>query len=65
MKYSLVPAWRAEKDSGASAASGTNQGNGEDPPEVLSGRATHEVSSWGRLAPTVMSHFPGSERLQD
>ena len=36
---SSVPAGRAESDSGASAASGTDQGNGEDPPAVLSGRA--------------------------
>ena len=44
---------RAESDSGASAASGTDQGNGDDPPAVLSGRAAHELSSWGRLFPAV------------
>ena len=49
---SSVPAGRAESDSGASAASGTDQGNGEDPPAVLSGRAAHELSSWGRLPET-------------
>ena len=40
---SSVPTGRAESDSGASAASGTDQGNGEDPPAVLSGRAAHEL----------------------
>ena len=49
----LVSRGRAESDSGASAASGTDQGNGDDPPAVLSGRATHELSSWGRLPQTV------------
>ena len=42
---SSVPTGRAETDSGASAASSTDQGNGEDPPAVLSGRAAHELSS--------------------
>ena len=44
---SSVPAGRAESDSDASAASGTDQENGENPPAVLSGRGTHELSSWG------------------
>ena len=35
---SSVPARRAESDSGASAASGTDQGNGDDPLAILSGR---------------------------
>eukprot|EP00904_Undaria_pinnatifida_P004473 jgi/Undpi1/14026/HiC_scaffold_9.g03677.m1 len=39
----------AESSSDASAASGTDQGNGEDSPAALSGRAAHELSSWGRL----------------
>ena len=49
---SSVPVEMVESDSGASAASGTDQGNGEDPPAVLSGRAAHELSSWGRLPET-------------
>ena len=40
---SSVPEGRAESDPGTSAASGIDQGNGEDPPAVLSGRATHEL----------------------
>ena len=66
MDASSVPAGRAESGSGASAASGTDQGNGEDPPAVLSGREAHELSSWGRLPPTVMGRTRGqSQRLQD
>ena len=53
---SSVPARRAESGSDASTASGTDQGNGEDPPAVRSGRA----------APTVMGRTRGqSQRLQD
>ena len=52
MDASLVPAGRVESDLGASAASGTDQGNGGDPPAVLSGRAAHDLSSWRRLPPT-------------
>ena len=63
---SLVPAATAESDSGVSTASGTDQGNGHDPPAVLSGRAAHELSCWGRLLPTVRSRTRGqSQRLQD
>ena len=63
---SPVPAGRAESDSSASAASGTDQGNNDDSPAVLSGRAAHELSSWGRLPPTVISQARGqSQRLQD
>ena len=63
---SSVPTGRAESGSEASAASGTDQGNGEDPPAVLSGRAAHELSSWGRLSPTVMGRTRGQcQRLQD
>ena len=59
---SSVPAGKAESGSGASAASGTDQGNST----VLSGRAAHELSSWGRLPPTVMGRTRGeSQRLQD
>ena len=61
-----VPAGRAESGSDASAASITDQGNGKGPPTVLSGRAAHELSSWGRLPPTVMGRTRGqSQRLQD
>ena len=63
---SSVPAGRAESGSDASAASGTDQGNGEGLPAVLSGRAAHELSSWGRLPPTVMGRTRGqNQRLQD
>ena len=62
---SSVPVGSAESDSGASAASGTDQGNGEDPPAVLSGRAAHELSSWGRLPATVRGRTRGqSQRLE-
>ena len=61
-----VPAGRAESGPDASAASGTDQGNGEGPPAVLSGRAAHELNSWGRLPPTAMGRTRGqSQRLQD
>ena len=50
---SSVPAGRAESDSNVASASFTGQGNGEDPPAVLSGRPAHELSSWGRLPPTA------------
>ena len=61
-----VPEGRAESDSSASAASGTNRGNGDDPPAVLSKREAHELSSWGQLPPTVMGRARGqSQRLQD
>ena len=56
---SSVPEGRADSGSDASAASGTDQGNGEGSPAVLSGRAAHELSSWGRLPPTGPG--PGSE----
>ena len=42
---SSVPEGRAESDSGESAASGTDQGNGEVPPAVLPSRAAQELSS--------------------
>ena len=63
---SSVPAERDESDSGASAASGTDQGNGDDPPAVLSGRAAHELSSWGRLPQAVRGRTRSQgQRLQD
>ena len=61
---SSVPAGRTESDMGASAASGTDQGSGEDPPAVLSGRGAHELSSWGRLPATARGRNRGqSQRL--
>ena len=57
---SSVPAGRAESDPGAASASDTGQGNGEDPPAVLSGRPAHDPSSWGRL-PDSAGPDPGSE----
>ena len=63
---SSVPAGRVESDLVASAASGTGQGNGEDPPAVLSWRAAHELSSWGRLSATVRGRTRGqSKRLEE
>ena len=51
---SPVPGGRAESDSDIPATSGTDQRSGEDPPVILSERAAHELSSWGRLPPTGM-----------
>ena len=66
MDASSVPEGRADSGSDASAVSGTDQGNGEGSPAVVSGRAAHELSSWGRLPPTVMGRTLGqSQRLQD
>ena len=63
---SSVPAGRAESGSDASAASGTDQGNGDGSPAVLSCRAAHEPSSWGQLTLTVLGRTRGqSHRLQD
>ena len=65
MDASSVPAGREENDPGASAASSTDQGNDDVPPVVLSGRAAHELGSWGRLPPTVRGRARGqSQRLQ-
>ena len=56
-----VPAGRAEISS-----PGTDQGKSDDTPAVLSGRAAHELSSWGWLPPTVMDRTRGqSQRLQN
>ena len=64
MDASSVPAGRADSDSGASAASGTDQENDENSPVVLSGRVTHGLGSWGRLPPTVRGRTRGqSQRL--
>ena len=62
----LGPDREGRSGSDAAAASGTDQGNGEGPPAILSGRAAHELSSWGRLPPTVIGRTRGqSQRLQD
>lgn len=62
---SSVPAGRAESDPGEAPASDTDQGNGEDPPAVLSGRAAHELSSWGWLPATVRGRTRAqSQRLE-
>ena len=63
---SSTPVGKSERGSDALAASCTDQGNGEDPPAVLSGRASHELSSCGPLPPTVMGRTRDqSRRLQD
>ena len=59
---SSVPAGRAESNSSASAAFGTDQGNGDDPPAILSEREAHELSSWGRLLPTIRGRTRGQSR---
>ena len=43
---SQASADRAESDPGPPSASDTDQWNGEDPPVILSGRETHELSNW-------------------
>ena len=45
-----------------SAASGTDQGNGDDPPAVLSGREAHELSSWGRVPATGRGRTRGQSQ---
>ena len=59
---SSVPAGRVESDPGAAAASDTDQGNGEDSPVLLSGRAAHEFSTWGRLPATVRGRTRGQSQ---
>ena len=59
---SSVPVARAESESGASATSSTGQGNGEDPPAALSGRAARELCSWRRLPPTVRGRTWGKSQ---
>ena len=62
---SSVQAGRAEKNSGASLASGIVPGNGDDHLAILSGKAGHELSSWGSPPPTVMGRTRGrSQRLR-
>ena len=59
MDASPVLAGRAESDPSAASAFETGQGNGDDPPAVLS------VSSWGRLPPTVRGRTRSqSQRLE-
>ena len=40
---------RAKSDLSAASTAGTDQGNGEDSPAILSGRAAHELNDRGRL----------------
>ena len=47
MNASSAPVGRAERDLSAASTSGTDQGNGEGPPRVLSGRVVHELSVRG------------------
>ena len=61
---SSVPTGKAESDSGASAASGTDQGNGGDAPAVLSGRAAPELISWVRLPATVRGRARDQSQLR-
>ena len=62
---SSVPAWRAESDPGAAPAPDTGQGNTEDLLAVQLRRPAHEVSSWGRVHPTVRGRTRGqSQRLE-
>ena len=62
MDASSVPARRAESNSGASAAFNTVQGDGEVLPAVLSGRAAHELSSWGQLPATIKGRTRGQSQ---
>ena len=63
---SSVAAGRAECDSDASAAFGTDEGDGKGPPAVMAVRSPLEVSIWYRLGPTVMGQIQGqSQRLQN
>ena len=59
MDASSVSAGRTDSDPSA-ASTPTDQGDGEDTPAVLSGRAAHELNNWGRLPTTV----PGRARGQ-
>ena len=62
LKGAWTPPPAGESDSGASAASGTDQGNGEDPPAVLLGRAARERISSGRLPATVRGRTRGQSQ---
>ena len=55
-------AGKAASDTGAASTPDTDQGYGELPPEVLSGRASHALSDyWGRL-PTVWGRRRGESQ---
>ena len=58
----LGPGREGQYNSDASAAPGTDQGNREGPPAVLSGRPAQELSSWGRL-PGVTANACGMDLL--
>ena len=61
---SSVPAGRVESDFSAAPTSGTDQGNGEVPPAILS-RAAHELSDWGLPPATARGQTRGqSQRLE-
>ena len=63
---SSVPAGRTDSDSRASAVSGTDQGNGDDPPAVLSEKAAHAFNSWRRLPPAVKGRIRSQrQHLED
>ena len=61
MDASSVPAGRVESDPGAVSASDTDEGNGEDPLAVQSGRPALVLSSWGRPPPDSTGPDPGLE----
>ena len=60
MDASPVPARRAERDISTASTCGTDQGNCEDPPAVLSGREAHDLSDC-RHSPVSAGLDPGSE----
>ena len=56
---------RSRQGGTTASTSGPDQGNGEDPPAVLSGREAHELSDWGRPPVTVQGRTRGqSQRLE-
>ena len=60
---SSVPVATAESDLKAASTNGTDQGNGEDSPAIMSGRAAHERSDWGW--PLVTVHGRTRVRVSD
>ena len=58
MDASSVSAGRTDRDPSA-ASTPTDQGDGEDTPAVLSGRAAHELSNWARPPATVRGRTRG------
>ena len=62
MNASPVPAGRAESDLREASTPGTDQGIDEVPPAVLSGRAAHELSSWGQLPATIKGRTRGQSQ---